>query len=155
MTATFQLTQKESELLKDAMKQEKLCVEKYTLAADKAQDGQLKNLFSAIAREEQQHYDTLHTLSEGTLPSMAGGSPVSDSMTFTQTYTGQDKAYEEDRFLCQDLLGTEKYVSHVYDTAVFEFCDRQPRDILNHIQKEEQKHGLLIYEYMSKNGMYR
>jgi len=28
------------------------------------------------------------------------------------------------------------------------------RDALNHIQKEEQEHGKMLYDYMSVNGMY-
>ena len=29
------------------------------------------------------------------------------------------------------------------------------RDVLNHIQKEEQQHGKLLYDYMTVNGMYQ
>ena len=32
--------------------------------------------------------------------------------------------------------------------------DPQVRDILNHIQKEEQKHGEAIFKYMESRGMY-
>ncbi|MDD2573267.1 MAG: spore coat protein, partial [Firmicutes bacterium] len=46
------------------------------------------------------------------------------------------------------------YVSGTYDTAIFEFKDSQVRDVLNHIQKEEQKHGEAIFKYMESKGMY-
>ena len=59
-----------------------------------------------------------------------------------------------DESLCNDMLMTEKYVSGTYDTAIFEFKDPQVRDILNHIQKEEQKHGEAIFKYMESRGMY-
>ena len=49
---------------------------------------------------------------------------------------------------------TEKYVSNSYDTSIFEFKDTGVRDALNHIQKEEQKHGEDLYNYMAKNNMY-
>ena len=38
-----------------------------------------------------------------------------------------------------DVLMTEKYISGTYDTVIFEFRDTNTRDVLNHIQKEEQK----------------
>ena len=59
-----------------------------------------------------------------------------------------------DKYLCTDMLATEKYVSNTYNTAIFEFKDPQVRDVLNHIQKEEQQHGEAIYKYMESKGMY-
>jgi|LSQX01.3.fsa_nt_gb spore coat protein CotF len=59
-----------------------------------------------------------------------------------------------DQSLCNDMLMTEKYVSGAYDTAIFEFKDTQVRDVLNHIQKEEQKHGESIFKYMESQGTY-
>lgn len=59
-----------------------------------------------------------------------------------------------DKEMCIDMLNTEKYVSGAYDTAIFEFKDAQVRDTLNHIQKEEQKHGEAIFAYMQSKGMY-
>ncbi|MDE7300442.1 MAG: spore coat protein, partial [Lachnospiraceae bacterium] len=44
--------------------------------------------------------------------------------------------------------------SHLYDTCIFEFKDEGARNVLNHIQKEEQEHGKMIYDYMSTNSMY-
>ena len=64
------------------------------------------------------------------------------------------KASKQDEYLCQDLLSTEKHVSSVYDTAIFEFKDAGMRDVLNHIQKEEQEHGKKLYDYMSQHNMY-
>jgi spore coat protein CotF len=60
-----------------------------------------------------------------------------------------------DKDLCTDMLMTEKYVSGAYDTAIFEFKDASVRDVLNHIQKEEQKHGEAIFAYMQSKGMYK
>lgn len=60
-----------------------------------------------------------------------------------------------DKDLCTDMLMTEKYVSGAYNTAIFEFRDPQVRNILNHIQKEEQQHGETIFKYMESNGMYQ
>lgn len=59
-----------------------------------------------------------------------------------------------DKDLCTDMLMSEKYVSSAYNTAIFEFRDPQVRNILNHIQKEEQQHGEAIFKYMESKGMY-
>jgi spore coat protein CotF len=61
---------------------------------------------------------------------------------------------QADCYLCSDLLADEKHVSGLYNTSIFEFNDKQIRDTLNHIQKEEQEHGKAIYDYMSVNNMY-
>lgn len=61
---------------------------------------------------------------------------------------------KKDAYLCQDALSTEKHVSSTYNTCIFEFRDPNVRNVLNHIQKEEQQHGEQIYCYMAANGMY-
>ena len=61
---------------------------------------------------------------------------------------------KHDEYLCRDALATEKHVSSLYNTSVFEFNSPVLRDTLAHIQKEEQNHGETIYSYMSKNMMY-
>src|SRR5690606_6150332 len=66
----------------------------------------------------------------------------------------QSSGYQADQDLCTDMLMTEKYVSGAYDTAIFEFRDPQVRQVLNHIQKEEQQHGEAIFNYMQSMGMY-
>lgn len=149
----MQPTQKEASLLKDLKGQEKLCVDKYTKHADAAIDGQLKNLFSQIAQVEQSHYEMIEQLENGTMPQMGSGSnsmPQFDS-TYSQT-ENEDKKH--DAFLCNDLLTMEKHASHLYDTCIFEFKEENTRNLLNQIQKQEQTHGKMIYDYMSKNNMY-
>ena len=61
---------------------------------------------------------------------------------------------QNDAMICQDLLATEKYVSSAYDTTIFECVDPNVRNVLNHIQKEEQQHGEGIFNYMLNHGMY-
>ena len=149
----MQLSQKESELLKELKDQEKLCIEKYTKHSSCAKDPQLKNLFSSLASGEQQHLAALDALGEGTVPSpfTAGGAQQS----FTNTYSAADNPDKQaDCYLCTDLLTSEKHSSHLYDTCVFEFKDKNARDLLNSIQKQEQGHGKAIYDYMAANSMY-
>lgn len=149
----MQLTQKESELLKDLKSQEKLCVDKYTKHSAAASDSQLKQLFTQIAQAEQQHLDTITQMENGTAPQMKGGS--SSEPAFAATYgTAENAEKQNDSFLCSDVLSGEKHVSHLYDTCIFEFKEESFRNALNHIQKEEQGHGKMIYDYMQTNGMY-
>ncbi len=149
----MQLSQKETSLLKDLKGQEKLCVDKYTKHAQNAVDPQLKNLFSQISKTEQQHLDTLTQMENGTVTPPGAGSQ--SQPTFTANYGTVETADKKtDCFFCTDVLSTEKHASHLYDTCIFEFKDENARNTLNHIQKEEQGHGKMIYDYMAANNMY-
>lgn len=151
----MQLTQKETTLLKDLKGQEKLCVEKYTKYASNALDPQLKELFTSIANVEQQHLNTITQIENDTVPQSNNSSSQTVKTTFTSNYgMGDTPDKQADCYLCSDLLADEKHVSGLYNTCIFEFNDKQIRDTLNHIQKEEQEHGKAIYDYMSVNNMY-
>lgn len=151
----MQLTQKETTLLNDLKSQEKLCVEKYTKYASTALDPQLKELFTSIANVEQQHLNTLTQIENGSVQGSNSGSAQSVKATFTANYgMGDTPDKQADCYLCSDLLADEKHVSGLYNTCIFEFTDKNVRDTLNHIQKEEQEHGKAIYDYMSANNMY-
>lgn len=150
----MQFTQKEKDLLKDMKGQEQLCIDKYTRHAECAHDAQLKNLFSCIAQVERQHLATLNSLEGSSSPQSSGGS-ISCPTSFTATYSSSETSEKKDDcFLCSDLLAIEKHASHMYDTCVFEFSDENVRNTINHIQKEEQNHGKMIYDYMKTNSMY-
>jgi spore coat protein CotF len=62
---------------------------------------------------------------------------------------------QDDKSMLEDMLMTEKYISGAYDTAVFETSNQQVRQALQHIQKDEQKHGEEIFKYMQQKGMYQ
>jgi spore coat protein CotF len=147
------LTQKETMLLKDMRSQEQICIEKYGKYSAEACDCQLKDLFNQLGQTEQQHLQTLDKIASGTIPQMGGGQQQTTQQTIQpSSCSPQDK--QKDSYLCSDALSTEKHVSSSYNTCIFEFADPAIRDILNHIQKEEQQHGERIYNYMSVNGMY-
>lgn len=152
----MQLTQKETSFLKDLKEQEQTCVEKYNKYSAEASDGQLKGLFTQIGQTEQQHLDTINQIMSGTVPAMQSGGNKQPQLNFTPVYNvgASNQSKQKDSYLCTDLLSTEKHVSSVYNTAVFEFKDTNIRNVLNHIQKEEQQHGEQIYNYMAQNGMY-
>ncbi len=153
----MELTQKETLLLKDMKEQEQICVEKYGKYASGAYDGQLKNLFTQLGQTERQHLTTINQIMSGMVPAMpAGGAQQQQQQNITPTYTmsASDPNKQKDGYLCSDALSTEKHVSSIYDTGIFEFKDPNIRSVLNHIQKEEQQHGEKIYNYMAQNGMY-
>lgn len=149
----MQLTQKETELLKDLKTQEKLCADKYNQYAQSAIDPQLKNLFSQIAGVEEGHLKMIEQLENSAVPTPGGGPSLQPS--FTANYAlAETEDKKHDCYLCTDALTTEKHASHLYDTCIFEFKQENVRTLLNGIQKEEQNHGKMIYDYMSKNAMY-
>lgn len=148
------LTQKESSLIKDLKTQEQLCIEKYTKHAECAHDPQLKQLFNRIAGVEREHLNTLNQMESGGIPG-AGGSKQSVTPGFTAYHTqSETPEKKQDSYLCTDLLTTEKHAAGLYNTSVFEFGQSELRQVLNHIQTEEQEHGEMIYKYMKANSMY-
>lgn len=158
------LTTKERLLLEDEKSHETLCVSKYNDYASRATCSELKNLFSSLAQKEQQHLDSINQILNGTVPNVNSGNQNSQNQQMSQGNTSSTPNlannissgtyYENDKMLCQDALSTEKYVSSTYNTAIFEFKDKNIRQVLNHIQKEEQEHGESIYNYMSQHNMY-
>lgn len=85
----MQLTQKETELLKDLKEEETLCVDKYSRHASCAKDTQLQSLFRQIAENEQHHLDTIVKMQQGEVPKMSSGSSSSQP-TFSPTYRTAD-----------------------------------------------------------------
>lgn len=152
----FTLTQKEKMLLEDHKKHEEICIQKYHSYASQTQSPELKQLFETHASHEQQHLNTVNQLLSEQIPNVSqsqqGGSQQSGSQQQINQQIGTGN--QMDAYLCNDLLSTEKYISGTYDTAIFEFTNPQARQVLNHIQKEEQKHGEDIFLYMQSHGMY-
>jgi len=158
----YTLTAKENSLLKDLKSHEELCIQKYSDYANQASDPQLKQLFSDLGQKEQQHLNTINQLANGQIPAMNQQGQQQQQQQ-QRTYNFQpyqpaganaNQSQNKDKYLCSDLLSTEKHVSATYGTAIFEFREPQARDTLNHIQKEEQQHGEAIYKYMESQGMY-
>ena len=157
---TLNLTQKERTLLQDQKGHEEVCIKKYNDYAQKTQDPQLKQLFTNYASIEQEHLSTINQMLSGQVPQ------TNQQQGQQQGQQGQQQGQQgmsqgtssmastEDKALCQDMLMTEKYVSSAYNNAILEANDKNVRQTLNHIQKEEQEHAEGIYNYMKNNGMY-
>ena len=148
-------TAHEKKLLKDIQNEEKLCVQKYHRAAEQAYDPALKQMLSTIESHEQEHFDTVTAmLKTGQTPPQKAQKQGQQAKPQTQKsgVTGAKK--QSDTYLMSDLLATEKYVSGVYNTAVFEFGAEDARQRLSAIMQQEQHHGKLLADYMQANGMY-
>lgn len=156
------LSTKERLLLEDQKSHEEICIQKYSDYANIASDPQLKNIFSNNGKTEQEHLNTINQLLSGQIPAMNNQQSTGSTnqmqqpqQSFSGTQAqGSTDTQASDKNLCTDMLMTEKYVSGAYNTAIFEFKDPQVRDVLNHLQKEEQKHGEDIFKYMENKGMY-
>ena len=151
---TMKLTQKESMLLQDLKTSEEICIEKYNEYARKAEDQALADLFLTIKAKEEEHLETINQLISGKVPMMGNGQngQSSGGQPGDGQATKQSKS-KADEYMLKDALDTEKHVSTVYDTCIFEFTDAGARSALNHIQKEEQEHGQMLYDYMAAHGM--
>ncbi|MBQ7332997.1 MAG: ferritin-like domain-containing protein [Clostridia bacterium] len=147
------LTEKETSLLKDMKSQEELCIKKYTKYASEAKCEKLKELFNSIANKEREHLKTIVEISEGKEPKAPSGVCATNDLCIACSYQNtEDK--DSDCFLLSDMLTTEKQVSSLYNTSVFEFTQPPLRKMLSHIQSEEQQHGEWLYAFMKANGMY-
>jgi rubrerythrin len=147
------LTQKETDLLKDMRDQELLCIEKYEKYSCSACSTELKNLFNSLADAERTHLKTINEMMGGTVKQVSGGLTADNCFCGCASYC-DDTSKKCDEFLCKDMLASEKHVSSVYNVGIFEFTDPAARRLLNHIQAEEQQHGEQLYAYMNCNQMY-
>ncbi|SDM62661.1 Spore coat protein CotF [Dendrosporobacter quercicolus] len=159
------LSRKEQMLLQDQKKHEQICVQKYQSYANQTQTPQLKQLFTNYAQAEQQHLNTINQILSGQVPDVQqqGQQQNQQGQQQNQQGSGQPAGAgspsafaggPNDAALLNDMLMTEKYVSGTYDTAIFEFADPSVRQVLNHIQKEEQEHGEGLFKYMQSQGLY-
>lgn len=148
------LNQKETSLLNDLKSDEELCIEKYSKYENQANNPKLKGLMNKLGNQEKTHLNTINQILNGQVPPVPQAKAPEQPANEVAGYVNPSPEFSNDKFICTDALGTEKRVSSVYNTSIFEFADVNIRANLNHIQKEEQEHGEQIYNYMAQNGMY-
>ncbi|NLY53092.1 MAG: spore coat protein [Firmicutes bacterium] len=180
----MQLTQKERLYLQDAAEHEKLCIAKYNDYSSQVSCPQLASLLQQIAQSEQQHLQTIQQVMQGQMPNLAssgsqsmgqggqsmgmsggqgqggvsmqaGGQMGANKPTMSTAGTGQMQQGLSDKEICQDLITTEKAIAGMYNTATFEASNHQLRQVLSHIQQEEQDHAFQIFNYMQQKGWYQ
>ncbi len=145
----MKLTVKEKLLLDDLKTQEQVCVTKYEQYASKAKDEQLQTLFNNLANGEKEHLTLINEIISGETPEIPKKKAKKPEPQYTKENLNKADI-KEDTYLCNDALAMEKHASALYDTSIFEFCSKDLRNLLNHIQKQEQGHGEAIYNYMSQ-----
>ncbi|MGI5901175.1 MAG: spore coat protein [Desulfitobacteriia bacterium] len=133
----MQLSQKEQMLLEDLRSHEQMVIQKCNEYADQTSDPQLRQMFENLAKRKQQYVQKI---------SQNLNQP---SMTQQSNQTSQ-----QDAVFCHDMLSTEKYLSSVYNTAIFEMKDSKIRQDLNTIQSDTQKNGEELFQYMQSKGFY-
>ena len=154
------LNDKERMLLQDEKAGEELCIEKYKKYSEEASDPELKNLFKELMSKEEDHLKSLNQMLTGTVPTLNTQQKQQNqqnSNTNVSSANVDNKNqinFKQDKIICQDSLAGEKYVSSTYNSTIFEMRDTNARQVLNHIQKEEQEHGEKIYNYMQSHNMY-
>ena len=145
------LNEKEKTTIKDLQTQEQVCVQKYKKYAADAKDPVLKDLFSDLEKNEQEHLDTLTQILSGKVPECDCNDSKGKDYTYDVMSNSEDKKC--DAFLATDSIGSEKMVSGEYNSNVFVFADTAIRKILADIQIEEQNHAEMLYKYKTVNGM--
>ncbi|MCI8458689.1 MAG: ferritin-like domain-containing protein [Clostridia bacterium] len=150
---TMKLNQKEVQLITELKNQEELCVQKYDFYAAQAKDPELKSLLKKILKHEQAHYDMLEDLMKGTVPTIKNKTPSAVKYEPKGTHPGDQKCKDFDKFLCTDIIATEKYVATTYNNDLFYFASTDVRNVLNAIMTDEQNHAEMIWKYKVANKM--
>lgn len=149
----MKLNQKEVQLVNELKTQEQLCIQKYDFYAAQAKDPELKSLFKKLSKYEQNHFDMLDELSKGTVPSIKTKTPLAVKYEPKGTHPGDQASKDFDKFLCTDIITTEKYVATAYNDDLFYFASTDVRNVLNAIMTDEQNHAEMIWKYKVANKM--
>ena len=149
----MKLNQKETQLVTELKTQEQLCIQKYDFYAKQAKDPELKSLFKKLSKYEQNHFSMLESLLGGTMPQIRTKTPLAVKYEPKGTHSGDQNAKEFDKFLCTDIIATEKYVATAYNDDLFYFASPEVRNVLNAIMTDEQNHAEMIWKYKVANKM--
>lgn len=149
----MKLKPQETQLITNLKTQEELCVQKYDFYAEQAKDPELKSLFKRLAKYEQNHYDMLNDLLNGDVPHIKVKTPLAVDYEPKATHSGSQADKNFDKFLCTDIIATEKYVATAYNNDLFYFASPEVRNVLNAIMTDEQNHAEMIWKYKVANKM--
>ena len=160
----MQLTEQETNVIKDLQTQEKACVDKYRFYEQSAHDEELKNLFHRIGDEEQEHFDSLGMVLKGDVPNVSAARSGMEGYTPSESYAAGNNSEEKkhDQFLCTDCIATEKLVSSTYNDDVFRFSakaisedfkshpDRRTKSRRDDLQIQNRKqYGIVCHSFSS------
>lgn len=149
------LNEVERNEIKELLKEEQTCIEKYHRYKKQALDPELKDLFAELEKKEQKHYDSLQQVLRGEVAKVdcndTSGRDYKPVGTYDKDEDSENK--RSDCFLAVDGIGTEKMVSGDYNSRIFAFSQSEIRSLLADIQVEEQNHAEMMYKYRMANGM--
>ena len=91
----MQLTEQETNVIKDLQTQEKACVDKYRFYEQSAHDEELKNLFHRIGDEEQEHFDSLGMVLKGDVPNVSAARSGMEGYTPSESYAAGNNSEEK------------------------------------------------------------
>lgn len=149
----MELNRKETQLINELKNQEMLCVTKYRFYSENANDSELKKLFETLMNKEQKHVEMLESLLDGEIPKIPNKTPIAEKYEPKASNKGTAEEKEFDKFLCTDLIATEKYVATDYNNDLFYFASTDVRNVLNAIMTDEQNHAEMIWKYKTANKM--
>ena len=87
----MQLTEQDTNVIKDLQTQEKACVDKYRFYEQSAHDEELKNLFHRIGDEEQEHFDSLGMVLKGDVPNVSAARSGMEGYTPSESYAAGNR----------------------------------------------------------------
>ena len=149
------LTEKERYIIEDLKSQEELCIQKYAFYAHMAYDPELKQLFEDIKKKEEEHYQSLEDVLNGTVSDADVNDYAAKNYrprgNYHQNSSQDEKSH--DSFLATDAIAMEKYVSGAYNFDLFQFGNNKLRRLLADIEVEEQNHAEMLYKYKVANAM--
>lgn len=175
----MQLTSKEKTLIADTLTAEEICNQKYKYYAANANDQEVRNLFSDLAQQEDQHVQILNDALNGNFDveaaqnqssnfrqqSRQNSSQTDINMTNKQTdmeiaktamsaKNNKDVEGLDDRQRLQDALMTVKHLSGNYDISVLEASNNEVFQTLEQIQHDKHLHKQEIFNIMNQKGWY-
>ena len=173
----MQLTTKEKTLISDTLSAEEICNQKYKYYAANANDQEVRQLFSNLVQQEDQHVQMLTDALNGNFdveaaqqrsssfrqksqkrksdPKMTSKSAdmeiANNAMSAKDT---KDVEGLDDRQILQDALMTVKHLSGNYDISVLEAANHEVFQTLEQIQQDKHLHKQEIFQLMNQKGWY-
>lgn len=173
----MQLTTKEKTLISDTLTAEEICNQKYKYYAANASDQEIRQLFSDLVEQEDQHLQMLNDALNGNFDIEAASarsssfnqrsSQSSNNLKMTDKKADMEIANTamsaketkdvqglDDRQILQDSLMTVKHLSGNYDISVLEAANQEVFQLLEQIQHEKHLHKQEIFQMMNQKGWY-
>ena len=175
----MQLTSKEKTLIADTLTAEEICNQKYKYYSANASDQEVRDLFSDLVQQEDQHVQMLNDALNGNFDIEAAQERSSSFRQQSQKQSGKsdikmtnkksdmeiantamsakntkDVEGLDDRQILQDSLMTIKHLSGNYDISILEAANNEVFQTLEQIQHDKHLHKQEIFQLMNQKGWY-